>query len=415
MGDFNTIGVKATDTPTFDAFDRLRVSNPVTVFDSKQIADTQPLFWLDEQLSGSGTSTAYNTNQASTTIAVGTGAAGVRVRQTKRRFNYQPGKSQLIITTGVLGAGVTGITKNIGLFDDDNGLFFQLAGTTLNVVKRTYTSGSAVDTAVAQSAWSVDKMDGTGVSGITLDTTKTQIFFIDFEWLGVGRVRMGVVVAGIFHCVHEFLHANVLSVVYMSTPNLPVRYEIRNTGVAGTGTELQLVHICASVSSEGGLELTGFHLSVDRDTTSLVTANNSSLYPLIAIRLKDAYLGALIVPTGIAILTTSTTDFRWALILNPTVTGTALSFTSVTNSAVEAQVNTTNATTVSGGTLLSSGYARGDNASGGSILVQLQNGLLIGQKNLTGSNKGDILVLAVARITGTTETFYGGISWRETV
>jgi hypothetical protein len=100
-----------------DAFYRMRVSNPQTIFDSKQLSDNQPLFWDDAQTSGSGTGSSFNANQASTTISVGNATAGTRVRQTFRHFNYQPGKSQLIIMTGIVGAAATGITKRLGLFN----------------------------------------------------------------------------------------------------------------------------------------------------------------------------------------------------------------------------------------------------------------------------------------------------------
>ena len=151
-----------SNSPFIDAFARLRVASPKTIFDSKQIYDNQPLYWDEAETSGSGTSTAHSTATASTTMSVSASTAGTRVRQTKRRFNYQPGKSQFILLTGILGSGSTGITRRIGYFDENNGLFFQISGTTLSVVRRTYTGGSPSDDAVAQSNWILDKMDGTG-------------------------------------------------------------------------------------------------------------------------------------------------------------------------------------------------------------------------------------------------------------
>ena len=109
--------VRAKVSPdNVDAFARLRVSNPQTIFDSKQIADNQPLFWDDAEVSGAGTATLYNTNQASTTISVTANTAGKRVRQTRRWLNYQSGKSQLIIMTAVMSGNAT---KRIGQFTDD--------------------------------------------------------------------------------------------------------------------------------------------------------------------------------------------------------------------------------------------------------------------------------------------------------
>ena len=81
--------------PASDAFGRLRTSEPYTIFDSKQIFDNQPLFWDDQEESGSGTTSVHDADAARTRIGVANTTAGKRTRQTFMRFNYQPGKSQL--------------------------------------------------------------------------------------------------------------------------------------------------------------------------------------------------------------------------------------------------------------------------------------------------------------------------------
>ena len=110
-----------------DAFGRQRISNPEAIFNSKQIFDNQPLYWDDIQESGTGTSSTYSSNRASSVLAVSATTAGKRTRQTFMRFNYQPSKSQLIFITGILkkSGGGSGITTRMGLFDNDNGLFLE--------------------------------------------------------------------------------------------------------------------------------------------------------------------------------------------------------------------------------------------------------------------------------------------------
>ncbi len=236
-----------------DAFGRLRVGNPQTVFDSKQIFDNLPLFWDDQEVSGTGTDSTHSQPNARSRLSVDTNA-GKRVRQTFQRFNYQPGKSMLVILTAVLGAGTSGLTQEVGYFDDNNGLFFRCDGGVLSVVVRSKATGFVVDTVVNQADWNIDKLNGAGHSGITLDLTKTQIFFLDFEWLGVGRVRFGFYLNGQPVYCHEVLNTNNLGVVYMSTPNLPVRYSIENDGTAAAAN---LDHLCSSVISEGGIRDNG--------------------------------------------------------------------------------------------------------------------------------------------------------------
>lgn len=394
------------DGPNLDAFARQRFSTPHTLFDSKQIFDNNALFWDDAVISGSGTSSTYNSNQASSTLAVSASTAGSRARQTKMRFDYQPGKSMLIIMTGVLGAKVTGITKRIGYFDAENGVFFELSGSTLSVVIRSKATGSVVDTPVTQANWNIDKMDGTGASGINIDTTKGQIFFIDFEWLGVGRVRFGFFINGIPYYVHHVNHANISSTVYMSTPNLPLRYEITNSG---TGGAANLTHICTTVIAEGGIQQNGVVRSIDRVVTGFSTANNQNIFPLISLRLKSTHLGATIIPIKFSVFTSTTASFRWMLLLNPTVGGVdAASWTDVTNSALQYDVSRTNVNTLSGGTQIDSGYATSSESK--AISENLPTSLRLGAQ-IDGTR--DSLILAIQLIPGALETFFAAITVRE--
>jgi hypothetical protein len=185
----------------------------------------------------------------------------------------------------VLGAGVTNVIKRVGYFDNNDGLFLQQSGTALSVCVRTSTSGTPVDTCYAQSAWNVDKMDGTGSSKITFDATKAQLLNIDFLWQGVGRVRFGFNIGGRTYIVHQVLNSNVLAVPYIATPSLPVRYEIRNNGVS-VGASMK--QICVSVESEGGEQIPGLEYAVSNGIVSRAVTTRA---PVLAIRLANTYDG----------------------------------------------------------------------------------------------------------------------------
>jgi len=389
-----------------DAFARQRMSEPATIFDSKLTGDNRPLLYDDQEVSGGGTSSVYSVNSSSVLLSVSNLTAGRRIRQTWRRFNYQPGKSQLVILTGVLGIPTAGNSKKIGYFDDNNGLFFDSTGASVGVNVRTFTTGVAVDNRIPQSGWNIDKLDGTGASGITLDFSKTQIFFFDFEWLGVGTVRFGFFVDGMPIYCHAFQHANVLTDVYMTTPNLPIRYEIENDG---TGAADSLKQICSTVISEGGVSQSGFPISIDRGTTSLVTGNNTKLYPLFAIRLKAGFLGSTVQIKDFSIICTSSSAYNFQWLLDPTVGGTAFSYTSLANSSIEFDASRTNTTTVTGGTKLNSGVGFQGNqggVSGGEFRDKFALGSSI-------SGTPQVLVLAVRRLTGTSETFYSASNFTD--
>jgi hypothetical protein len=386
-----------------DAFGRLRISNPEMIFNSKQIFDNQPLYWDDIQESGSGTSSVHSVNTASSTLSVSATTAGKRTRQTFMRFNYQPSKSQLIFITGILKAsgGGTGITTRMGYFDDNNGLFLECNAGIINLVRRTKTSGSAQDDTIPQSSWNLDKMDGTGSSRISLDFTKTQIFMMDFEWLGVGRVRFGFNVEGTTYYVHELSAANSLTTVYMSTPNLPLRYQIINDG---TGIVSSINCICSAVISEGGREEVATNSYISTGGTS-VQATKNVTNAVLATRLKTGFLGTTIDILDLSLLTTSNDNYEWQLYLNPSgING--LTFTGVTNSALEYSV-AANGTRISGGFSIAGGYAQAKT----SIQADSLKSLMKLGCSITG--KRDILVLSCLPLGSSDSVVYGAINYRE--
>lgn len=386
---------------SLDAFQRLRVSSPSTIFDFKQVYGDPVLYFTGTTANGG--SVAYQSQRSSTLLSCTSTAGSRAVRQTKRYFNYQAGKSfQVLMTFVATGGAEASIQKSIGYYDDDNGIFFRMNGTDLEVVQRSDVSGSPVDTVVPRSSWNKDKLDGTGPSGITLNTNTAQILFLDFEWLGVGSVRVGFVINGQIIICHQFQNANDAFSVYMRTPNLPVRWEILGGGAAGS-----LEAICCSVASEGGDQLLGITRSVDRGIVgkSINTANPEQI---IAIRKKSTNIRGTVLPRAISIISPTNQDTYWFLCLNPTVGGSP-SWTSVTNSHVEYDVAgpATSARIVSNfGTILDSGYF---NNSDSRVDVHLGEVLTVASDYVGTS---DVLVLG-AQPVSSTETYLGSIRWTE--
>lgn len=379
-----------------DAFGRFRTSAPTTLFDSKQLYDDQPLLYDDQEVSGSGTSSTHSVARASVAMSVSASTAGKRVRQTFRRFNYQPGKSQLAFFTAVLGEGGTGISARVGLFDDDNGVFFYSEDGVVGVGVRSSVTGSAVDVKVEQEAWHIDKMDGSGAtrgrnnSLYELDPTKAQILFLDFEWLGVGIIRYGFVVNGELIYVHQINNANYITSVYMSTPNLPIRYEIENDGTGGAAT---LEQICTTVISEGGKEDTGLTSYVSTNGVHIDANAVDTTYALLGIRLKSTHLSVTLIPQYVSTLAETSDDYEWILLMNPTVAGT-FSYSDVTNMPIQVARGAT-ANTITGGTPIAGGWVKAG-VQGGGATENLDTELLLGSA-IDGTP--DELVLACRPLT----------------
>jgi hypothetical protein len=313
--------------------------------------------WDDAETAGSGTSSTFNANQASVTLAVSNATSGTRVRQTLLRPNYQPGKSQLVMMTGVYGAAVTGVTKRWGIFDAANGLFFELADGVLKVVRRSSFSGSPQDYPVSQASWNVDTMTASNNTGVRLDTTKSNIFYICFEWLGVGDVEFGIVVDAKMYPCHRLKNANRGAGVYMSTPNLPLRIEISN---AGTGAAANMTTICGTVMSEGGIAPTGYIRSINRGTAPLVAREDGNTFVALAMRINPLFSGATVFPTDISLICDSSNVYRWEFVKNPVFSGTAMTFANTDSVQSNIPGNTSYS---SGGIVVMSGYSVGINNS----------------------------------------------------
>lgn len=386
-----------------DAFGRVRVSDPATLFDSQHQYTSQPLYW-GEQATGTGAAT-HLPNEASVRLSTGGTASGAKMyRRTKAYFRYQPGKSQFIAMTFVLGAATNNLRRRVGYYDSHNGIFVEQTGSGASVVRRTYTSGSAVDNVVAQDSWSIDRFDGTGPSGVTLDWTKTQILVIDLQWLGVGRVRVGFYVNGVLYYAHEFLNANNLSLVYMTSANLPLGYEIENTGItAGTNT---MDCICCQVSSEGGFaDERGLKFSAANGAT---TISVSTRRPVLSVRMaanlnSQPYYGQVIFEN----VDVYSSAMFVELVLNGTLTGAAFAAVNSTYSGMESDVS---ATAISGGIVVDSFYvATSGGATRSSQTVGL-TGKLPFAKTIAGTS--DILSVVCTALSGATTTA-ASLAWRE--
>ena len=339
-----------------DAFGRMRISEPLTIFDSShRFADND--LWASKLITN-GTST-FNPYEGLVDLEVTDEAGSEVLRETYRVMGYQPGKSLLVLATSVFNEAKAGLRQRSGYFSEENGFYLELNNDDLGFVKRSYNTGSVVNTKVSQADWNVDKMDGTGPSKLTLDISKAQILWMDMEWLGVGSVRMGFVVNGQFVVCHIFHHANSIESTYMTTASLPLRMEITNTSATSGASKLK--QICQSVMSEGGYELRGTQQGVGTTITSprsLATAG--TYYPVVALRLKSTgqRLDAITILSDLSFLGLSNgVNYNYRVTQRAIVTGGTW-VSGGANSSVEYNLT---GTAVSGGRILAQGFSSASN------------------------------------------------------
>lgn len=384
-----------------DAFARLRVSNPFTLFDGALRYRDDPFKW-SQSTSGGGSSITFNTDTS--TITMNCTGAGTCVRESKRVFSYQPGKSLLTMATFVMHTPTVGVRQRVGFFGAQNGVYLEANDAVLYMVIRKYTGGIVDDNSekVSQANWNGDKLNGTGPSGITLNVSKAQIWWCDIEWLGVGSVRCGFIIGGQFIVCHTFHHANILSLVYMTTATLPVRYELTvvEEGIA------TMQAICSTVISEGGYVNRSLPRAVG---TSLIGKNlTDTVYrPLVCVRLKSTNLDAVVVPSKFEVYGLQQAAFAYRIILNPTLTND--NWTSAgTDSSVEYDIS---ATALAGGTVIDQGIFVGSN-KGGSATITGTEVDFAQQLGRTLAGVSDIWCLAAIATTNNDDAV-GVVSWQE--
>lgn len=393
-----------------DAFGRMRTASPLTLFDSShRYADNNLFSTLTGGSTVASASAAFNQNQGLVELRVDA-LSGTKVyRETTKVFSYQPGKSLQILNTFTLNTAKSGLRQRVGYYGNDNGIYLELDDNTLYMVERSLVTGSVTSTRVAQSQWNVDKLDGTGPSGLTLDISKAQILFMDIEWLGLGTVRTGFVINGQFIPCHYFQHANLIATTYITTASLPIRYEIENKSATSSSSVLK--QVCSTVISEGGYELRGLQQAVGTSITapkSLATAG--TFYPVATIRLKSTRLDGIVILTALSIMGVATGIYNWQVIASGVTSGGSGTWVSAGSaSCVEYKLD---ATAITGGRVLASGFLT-SNAQGSTSIDILKEALFkfqLERNSFTGA--AFELTLAVTASTNT-EVVYGSMDWEE--
>lgn len=392
-----------------DAFGKLRVSNPFTLIDINYPAPNNNSELITTGITGATAGATGNFGYTGAYCNLYATGQAQLTSQSRRYCNYQPGKSLLFLGSGVINAGYSGHTGNdngyytrIGYFDNNNGVYFEYNSTTSAISVNIKNNGSV--SSVSQNDWNVDRMKGFGTSGLNLTWTNTQLFVIDMEWLGVGRVRFGFYGNGKINYCHQFLNLNSLTTPYMETASLPIRYQI--DGLTGGTGQASLTQICSTVISEGGYNPLGRPFSI----SGSFAVNAGTTYPILAIQantLSTNYRHQNIIPSDIQIASTGANDLNtYNIYYFPAPAAPVISYTQTTNQ-VDSTYSISNYTTYSGtgtigltgGILISKGYSAG---RGTTNLRGLNDtfGIIDLTSNLT--NTSDILLITVSSTANTT-------------
>lgn len=397
-----------------DAFGRLRVSNVLTLFDS-QHRYFENGKW--NTANSANSTVVHDANASLMNLTITTANNEYVYRETNKVFAYQPGKSLLILNTFVMETPKANLVQRIGYFGVHNGIYFENDSGTNYLVLRSNTTGTVTETRVDQSAWNVDRFDGSGFAsqGTSdehengINVTKSNIFWIDIEWLGVGDVRCGFVVDGKLVPAHIFHNDNLRTTTYMTTASLPVRYEIKNKGITANNSTLK--QICSTVISEGGYTLTGKQKAVGYDVQeSPKDIPSSGTYvPIISIRLNPNTPDAIVLPTGIDFIgTTNNTRYSYKIIIDGTLTNT--SWTNASSTSFVQYDKSAN--TITGGTVADMGYVV-VSAGAGSQTIKFTDDLFKNQLERNSFTGNTVPFTLAATGAGAGDDAMGAITWEE--
>lgn len=407
MSNFTNPSATLTSADNFgiDSFGRLKISEAFTLFDSQHRYHDNGDY---SDTTATGGTVAYDANQSSALLNVTTAANSEVTRESRKVFPYQPGKSLQVLQTFVMAPAHANLRQRVGYFGRQNGFYLEQDGTTVSFVKRTYISGSMSEIRIDQSDWNMDKLDGTGPSGFELDLSKAQILFMEFEWLGVGSVKIGFAINGLFVVAHQFNHANIIDSVYMTTAALPLRYEIKNTALMPIASTMK--QICATVISNGGYDKKTEMWTAMRTTG--IEAETTPV-PVAAIRLAPGRTDAVIIPAALNIMPLAQDKYIWSLVRNPaTLDG---DWVTHTDSLSNVQYNI-NATAYTGGTTVDQGFLSADNQSVSDLsdtnVARFE--FQLGRTN-ADTPVSDVYLLACRVLSGNGNQVVGSLSWYDVV
>ena len=325
---------------TKSVFGNLLVDEPFPVV-QKEFSYTLNTQMISTTITGSGTVT-----QGSSFANIASGAAtnSSALLTSKRTLRYRPGQGVRTTFGCIFGTAVAGNTQIAGVGNGNDGLFFGYNGTTFGILYQ----NAGVQTWINKTSWNIDKMDGTGLSGVNLDPTKGNVYLVQFQWHGFGTIRFWIeeTTTGRFHEVHRIQYANANTVASIANPYFSFYAQSANT----TNNTNIIMRLSAFASMNEGIAKTlGPRFGVDNSKSLNSSSNNA----LVTIRVKTTFNS---ITNKIAIHLrdiSASTDARQAVVTfvrNATLGGVP-SFNDVNTNDSVVQFDTA-ATSVTGGVIL---------------------------------------------------------------
>lgn len=402
---------------TSDQLSRLNIAYPSVEFEAGFRYNLDLLKW---DTSTTGGSAAHVATDSAVRLSTGGTTSGNNTWIVARKhMQHRFGQSKLVLMSFKLETTAeTNEQSNVGIAITsgtsvlENAVLFRRgASGSIQFIVVSDQSGSAVSDAVNQSSWNLDKLNGTGASGYTLNFAYPQTLAIELDW-PTGRTRLGFVIAGKIVWAHEYLHANSSSytTTYMRTAHLSPFFSVRNHGGATSAAITMLAYSAVVMTTGADNVLPAYHFTHNTGTTTIAVTTRR---PVLSIRTKTTGPNSIrntgfMIPNR-AMIYPTTNGCLYELVLNGSLTGASWAAVDSTYSIADKD---TSATAISGGVILASGYAF---TGAPETIGQTLDRMFPKELDLVYSNRGstqDTLSIVCTAKTGTSDIL-ASIDWTE--
>lgn len=396
-----------------DMTGRIKTANVVQIIGSQWTYGKLPLTW-GEIITGTAAVVEPSLQYSSTYLRLTTGTANNDsvIFQTRRHFRYQIFRTHSISWANVFGAPQTNVKKMFGQGLNNNGWFVEQSDGTYHFVVRSNVGiplPGFNETKVARADWNIDKLDGSGPSGLDLDLSKGISWAIEFVWHGTQGLRFGINYFDRVIWCHEMKYTATLSEPFSRNAILPLRAMVQNTGsVSSPGGEMQLGPVSYNVYG-GEAEEDAYLFSSGNKTSGISVTSTTVPTYLSAVRPKATVVGAnnrsILVPVAFDILATDTIYYE---IVADAIIG-AGTWTSVESRSL-AEISL-NPSSVTNERVVSSGYISGGQKGSGTIISGFSGDVFA---VIDATNNNTPLCFAIrAYKTGGNATAYCSVIWKE--
>lgn len=158
---------------------------------------------------------------------------------------------------------------------------YSVGGTLTGTIAPVQVGVADINNWTYQSDFNIDKLDGTGISGVTIDPSKLNIYQVQFRWLGAGEIRWSIENPdnGNLIFFHHEHYSNRNTDVHLDNPSFKMGYVAANlTGATITDSHCGGASMMAAV--EGVIADNGFPYATDVSKTSLISGTVHGLLTL---------------------------------------------------------------------------------------------------------------------------------------